>query len=388
MLSFLIKIFIKDADYENPNVRQKIGILSGIVGICFNIFLSLIKFIAALLSGSVSIMADAANNLSDAASSIVTIIGFKLSGQKPDKEHPFGHGRIEYVAGLIVSFFIFGMGIELLTSSVKKIFAGSDINASIYIVIILIISIAVKFYMYYYNKSLAKKISSPTLHGTAKDSISDVVATSAVLLSVCIYFFLKINIDGVVGCITSLLILYEAFETAKDTISPLLGEAPSDELIEKIKGDVLVHDGVLGVHDIVIHNYGAFNKMMSLHVEVPSTGDLVSVHDLIDTIEHDINEKYSCTSVIHMDPVDLSDEEAGNIKEDVRKYIADISDEFLFHDFRIVHHKDRKIIKFDVVVPFDFEISDEKIKEKLIDACKEKYKDFDCDITIDKISKL
>lgn len=389
MFQLLARLFVPDYHKtEDPVIRQKLGILSGLVGIGFNLLLFMIKLLAALLSQSVSILADAVNNLSDAGSSVVTIIGFRLAGQKPDEEHPFGHGRIEYVAGLVVAFLIFGMAVELFRSSVKKILAPTDIEFSVLIAVILLVSILVKLYMFYYNYSLGKKMGSPVLVNTAKDSISDVISTSVVLATSVIGAATGISLDGLAGSAVALFIIWQAFEATRDTVSPLIGEAPSQKLLNEVAASVMEYKGVLGVHDIVVHNYGPSKMMMSLHVEVPSSGSLLEVHDLIDEIEQDLDEKYMCTAVIHMDPVDLGDTAEQEMKEKIRKWIEAFGPELLFHDFRIIHHKQNKIIAFDVVVPFKYTVADEEIKKTLEQNCKAEYPDCSCEITIDKAQHL
>lgn len=386
MIRFLAGIFIKDNENVNDaNVRRQYGILCGAFGIVLNLFLCIIKTIAAFMADSVSILADAANNMSDAASSVVTIIGFKLAGHKPDKEHPFGHGRIEYVAGLVVAFIIFGMAVELFRNSIKKIIHPEKTEFSITIACILIVSIVVKLYMFYYNRRLGQKLSSAVLTNNSKDSISDVLSTSVVLISSIIGYVFDIRLDGYAGSLVSLFIFYQAFEAAKDTISPLLGEAPSHEMIRNIKNDVLSFDSILGVHDIVIHNYGPNKIMMSLHAEVSSDGTLIEVHDLVDSIERFLNQKYLCTATIHVDPVNLKDEQVKKMKEELAEHLQKVlGKDVLFHDFRVVHHKNERRLEFDLVVPFDYKSSDDVILELVYKDCDRMFPDYKCDVTIDK----
>ncbi len=385
MIQFLAGIFIKDHNNTNDaNVRRQYGILCGAFGVVLNIILVIIKMTAAFMSGSVSILADAANNMSDAETSVVTIIGFKLASQKPDKKHPFGHGRIEYVAGLIVAFFIFGMAVELLRTSVKKIMHPEQTGFNLVIAGILIVAIFIKLYMFLYNMDLGKKLSSAVLVNNAKDSISDVVSTSVVLISSFISYKTGIILDGYAGTLVALFIFYQAYEATRDTISPLLGEAPSDEMINAIEGDVLTFDKILGVHDIIVHNYGPSKTMMSLHVEIDSDESLLEAHDLVDEIEQLLNEKYSCSSVIHVDPVNLHDEEVMMIKDRMKERIRQLGDDIKFHDFRIIHHKNEKIIAFDIVVPFDYKSSDDEVIKFAKDACKEMFPDYETEVTVDK----
>lgn len=385
MIQFLAGIFIKDHKNTNDaNVRRQYGILCGAFGVVLNIILVVIKSIAAFMSGSVSILADAANNMSDAQTSVVTIIGFKLASQKPDKKHPFGHGRIEYIAGLVVAFFIFGMAVELFRTSVKKIINPEQTGFDLIIAGILIVSILLKLYMFLYNMELGKKLSSAVLINNAKDSISDVVSTSVVLISSYISHVFGVSLDGYAGTMVACFIFYQAFEATRDTISPLLGEAPSPEMISSIEKDVLEFDKIMGVHDIVIHNYGPSMTMMSLHVELPSDGTLLETHDLVDEIEQFLNTKYSCSCVIHVDPVNLDDDEAMMIKKKVEVRIKALGPDIKFHDFRIIHHKNKKIIAFDVVVPFDYDASDEEVSKFAQDSCKEMFPDYETEVTVDK----
>lgn len=386
MICFLAKLLIKDYDQvQNPGVRRQYGIISGGMGIAFNIFLFVTKFLAGVFSGSISILGDAFNNLSDATSSVVTLVGFKLSGQEADEEHPFGHGRIEYIAGLIVSLFIILTGVELVQSSVKRVINPDRVEFNLFIGAILIISIFIKLIMFHSNMSAAKLIESATLKSVAIDSISDVVTTSIVLLSALINYFFKFNIDGVAGLFVALLIIKSGWEAAVDTINPLLGEPPSKEFIEDVVSTVTSYEGVLGVHDIVIHNYGPTRIFMSLHVEVPAVRDIISVHDLVDSIENELHQKYHCIAVIHMDPVVEGDLETDELKERISKALFQLDPKLSFHDFRIIHNEGtKKVLKFDVVVPYNYALSDTFIidylkRYSLID------KDLmDIEITIDK----
>ncbi|MCR5771068.1 MAG: cation diffusion facilitator family transporter [Butyrivibrio sp.] len=385
MIQFLAGIFIKDhKNINDANVRRQYGILCGAFGVVLNIVLVIIKFMAAMMSSSVSILADAANNLSDAETSVVTIIGFKLAAQKPDKKHPFGHGRIEYIAGLVVAFFIFGMAIELLRTSLKKIMEPEKTEFNLIIAGILIASVLVKLYMYLYNNEVGKKISSAVLINNAKDSIADVFSTSVVLITSLVSYLYDVSLDGYAGALVACFIFYQAFEATRDTISPLLGEAPSDDMIKSIESDVLEFDKILGVHDIIVHNYGPSKTMMSLHVEISSEGTLMEAHDLIDEIEHFLNQKYSCSSVIHVDPVDLHDDETMMIKGKMEGRIKALGPDIKFHDFRIIHHKNKKIIAFDVVVPFDYDASDEEIIDFVRESSNEMFPGYETEVTVDK----
>ena len=386
MISFLATFFIKDHNNtEDLEVRNKYGILSGVVGVILNCILFASKLFAGIISSSISITGDAFNNLSDAASSIVTLIGFKLSGQEADEEHPFGHGRLEYIAGLIVALFIILMGVELMQSSFEKIIHPKETTFSRLIAGILIFSIFIKFIMFQGNLEASKKISSTALRNTAMDSISDVVTTGIVLLSSFISYKTGIILDGYIGVLACIFIIKTGCEAAKNTISPLLGETPSKELVSEIEEFVLGYEGVLGVHDIVIHNYGPGRNFVSLHVEVPGDEDIVTVHDLVDDIENDIRNKYGCMVVIHMDPVVRNDEFSENLKRRIKHVVAELDPNLSFHDFRVIHSKgDRKRVAFDLQVPYKYSLKDEDIRKYLFDHIDGIEPGIQCDITIDK----
>lgn len=385
MICFLAKFFIKDYEKTNlPDVRQGYGVISGITGVAFNILLFLTKMFAAFLCGSISILGDALNNLSDAASSIVTLVGFKLSGQAADEEHPFGHGRIEYIAGLIVSLLIIVTGIELVHSSFNKIINPEQTSFSITIAVILIISIFIKLIMFQGNLQASQKINSAALKSTAIDSISDVFTTSLVLVCALLNYIFGVNIDGFVGVAVGLLIIRAGVNAAKDTINPLLGETPSKEYLQEISNLVNSHDGVLGVHDIVVHNYGPSRIFMSLHVEVPADKDIITVHDLIDDIENELRQKYHCTAVIHMDPV-VMNASIAELKRKVKHILQELDPGLSFHDLRMIHSdKDEKKLTFDVVVPYKYDMSDEEIISYLDKHIEEIDPNIRPEIEIDK----
>ncbi len=386
MINLLARIFIKD--YKNikvPSVRQSYGIMSGLIGVFLNCFLFVIKIVAGYISGSIAVVSDAFNNLSDAASSVVTLVGFRLSGCEADEKHPFGHGRVEYIAGLVVSLFIILTGCELIQSSVKKVIEPDDITFNSVVLVILIISILVKLVMFAANTRIAGLIESATIRSTAIDSISDVVVTGVVLLSIIIGNKTGIQIDGYAGVLVGFFILKAGYESARDTISPLLGEPPGKEFIEDIKNTVLSFDGALGVHDIIVHNYGPSRIIMSLHVEVPSDKNIVEVHDIIDDIENELRQKYHCSAVIHMDPVYPDDEESISLKNMVKFSLEEIDEKLSFHDFRIIKHEGKKTrIAFDVVIPYNYDLSDEDILVTLKSRIKSILPDIATDITIDK----
>ncbi|MBP3782934.1 MAG: cation transporter [Butyrivibrio sp.] len=389
MISFLARFFIKDhKQVDSPIVRQSYGMLSGAFGIAFNIILVIFKMIAGVLSGSIAVFSDALNNLSDVTSSVVTLIFFKLSGRDADEEHPFGHGRLEYVAGLIVSLLIIIMAVELLNGSIMKIIHPEDVELSFVIVLILVVSIFIKFIMFASYLQTAKLIDSATIRSAAMDSLSDVLSTSIVLVSLIVFEVTKINVDGYAGIVVALFIFKTGIDAAKDTINPLLGEPPSREFLREIEKTVLAHECVLGVHDIVVHNYGPSRVMMSLHVEVPSDENLITIHDIIDEIEKELRQKYHCTAVIHMDPVDSSDSEAMAIKNWLTLNIEEIDPSIKFHDLRLVRKEGEKpIVEFDLEVPYRYKMADDELVKLLENRLKEIGDGYSYDITVDKKEK-
>lgn len=384
MINFLAKLFIKDKDnIKNPDVRRKYGILCGATGIGFNVFLFLGKFFVGIFSKSVAVMADAFNNLSDAGSSIITMIGFKLAGKKPDAEHPFGHGRIEYISGLIVSMLILLMGFELATSSIKSIIHPEDVTYNFSAIIILIVSIVVKLYMVFYNKKIGKKIESSAMTATAIDSLSDVIATSVVLISVIIAKFTSIHIDGYAGLAVALFILYSGFCAGKETIEPLLGVPPEKELVEDIESTVMKHPEIIGVHDLVVHDYGPGRLMISLHAEVSSHNDFFAIHDVIDNIEAEVSEKFTCETVIHMDPIDTENRQLEGIKEFVKQIVLGINKNLSIHDFRMVPGNTHTNLIFDVVLDESLKIPQEQLRQEIINTVHKSHPEYNCVMKFD-----
>ena len=362
MVQLLARFFIKNYEQtESPSVRQSYGVLCGSVGIGFNILLFIGKFLAGLISNSIAITADAFNNLSDAGSSLITLIGFKMAGQKPDTEHPFGHGRIEYLTGLLVSLLILLMGVELIKSSVSKILHPEATECTPMVAGILIVSILVKLYMYLYNRSTGRKIDSAAMLATAADSLSDMLSTSVVLIATLIGKFTGLQIDGWCGLLVGIFILYAGFSAAKDTISPLLGQPPQKEFVEKIESIVQSYPQVLGIHDLIVHDYGPGRVMISLHAEVPASGDMLHLHDTIDNIERQLHRELHCDAVIHMDPVMNDDEETQELKKQVTCCLHELDKSLNLHDFRIVKGPTHTNIIFDILVPFKFQLSDAEI---------------------------
>ena len=354
MITFLSHFFIKDyKDYNSPQVRQSYGMLCGAVGIALNIFLFIGKWLAGILSGSIAITADAFNNLSDAGSSVITLVGFKLSGQKPDTEHPFGHGRMEYISGLLVSVAILIMGFELIRSSIDKIRTPEPIECSPVIIAVLIASILVKIYMYYYNRTIGHKIDSTAMQATAGDSLSDTVSTSLVLLATIISQLTGLVLDGWFGVLVGIFIFYTGTTTMKDTIDPLLGQAPEKNLVEEIEEIVLAHPLVHGMHDLIVHDYGPGRLILSLHAEVPAHGDLLIIHDEIDNIEPELQDKLNCSATIHIDPIVTDNKEVNEMRTQLQEVVHNLDRRFSIHDFRMTFGKQRKNLIFDLSVPLE-----------------------------------
>ncbi|MBQ5560506.1 MAG: cation transporter [Lachnospiraceae bacterium] len=345
--------------------RKAYGTLCSIVGICLNIVLFAGKYMAGLLSGSVAITADAFNNLSDAGSSIITLIGFLFAGKEPDLEHPFGHGRFEYLSGFLVSIAIILMGFELMKSSVAKIIHPEQIDTSYVALGILAASILVKLYMALYNKKGAKIYNSPAMDATAVDSLSDSVATTVVMITMLIFRFTGINLDGYCGVIVAGLILYAGYQSVKDTVSPLLGVAPDEEFVDEIEKLVMEFPHVEGVHDLVVHDYGPGRMMISLHAEVPGNEDIYVLHDEIDRIERELKVKLQCEAVIHMDPIEVDNEELKRVKQQVKEKIKEWKEEITIHDFRMVPGVTHTNLIFDVVVTYDMGLKEQDVIEKV-----------------------
>ena len=385
MLNLLSRLLIKNRDdVSSPSVRQAYGVLCGALGIFLNLCLFAGKLAAGLLSNSIAITADAFNNLSDAGSSVITLIGFRMAGQKPDPDHPFGHGRIEYISGLLVAVIIALMGLELLKTSFSKILHPEEIAFSPVIAVILFVSILVKCYMYLYNRQIGKRIDSTAMLATATDSLSDTAATAVVLVSSLTAHFTGLAIDGWCGLAVGLFICYAAYSAAKDTISPLLGQAPDKEFVRKINDIVMAHSGVLGIHDLIVHNYGPGRILISLHAEVPADGNILTMHDMIDTIEHELRSALNCHAVIHMDPVCVGDEETDRLKELVAGCLAEISPALTMHDFRIVSGPTHTNLIFDVVTPYNFDLSDEALTQRIEEKIHEDNPNYFAVIDIDK----
>ncbi len=382
MITCLAKFWIRESDSEEKK-RRVYGTLGAVVGIFLNICLFTGKYLAGFLSGSIAIMADAFNNLSDAGSSFISLIGFVFSGKKPDLDHPFGHGRIEYLAGLGVSFLILLMGVELAKNSVQKILHPVSVQISTLSIAVLSASILVKLYMAYYNHAIGKKIRSATMAATATDSLSDAAATTVVLLAMLFLSVTGINIDGYCGILVAVFILAAGIGAAKETVSPLLGQAPDPEFVKEIKELVMQHEEVLGIHDMAVHDYGPGRVMVSLHAEVSGDGNIYELHDLIDRIERELKEKLHCETVIHMDPIDVGNEKTVEMKEETVKLVKAIDERLTIHDFRMVTGTTHHNMIFDVVIPADFKLSQEELKDIIQKKVWEKWPDYYVVIDVD-----
>lgn len=362
MIKLLTKLFIKDHEnVTNAAVRRAYGTMCSLYGIFLNLLLFAGKYFAGLISGSVAITADAFNNLSDAGSSIITLLGFAIAGKKPDPDHPFGHGRAEYLAGLVLSAVIILMGFELVKSSFEKILHPEPISSGLLPAIILVCSILVKFYMCLYNRSVGKKINSAAMQATATDSLSDSVATTVVLLSMGVSYFFHVNIDGYAGLLVAVFILYAGFNAAKDTVSPLLGQAPDPEFVQQVADIVTAHPEVVGIHDLVVHDYGPGRVMVSLHAEVRGDGNIFDLHDAIDTAETELKEQLGCIATIHMDPIEADNTEVSQMRAAVAETLKELDDVISIHDFRMVPGPTHTNLIFDAVVPADYKKSDEEL---------------------------
>ena len=355
MLKLLTRLFIKDSEnVTDAGVRRAYGTLCSVYGIFLNILLFAGKYFAGLLSGSVAIVADAFNNLSDAGSSVITLLGFAIAGKKPDLDHPFGHGRVEYLAGLLLSALIIAMGFELGKSSLTKILHPEPVTVGLLPAVILLASIGVKFYMCLYNRSVGKKINSAAMQATATDSLSDSVATTVVLLSMGVSYFFHVNIDGYAGLLVAVFILYAGFNAAKDTVSPLLGQAPDPEFVQQVADIVTAHPEVVGIHDLVVHDYGPGRVMVSLHAEVRGDGNIFDLHDAIDTAETELKEQLGCIATIHMDPIEADNTEVSQMRAAVAEKLKELDDVISIHDFRMVPGPTHTNLIFDAVVPADY----------------------------------
>ena len=366
MITLLARLFIRDRDkVADAGVRRAYGMLCSLTGIGLNILLFLGKYLAGRLSGSIAMTADAFNNLSDAGSSVITLLGFRMAAKKPDPGHPFGHGRIEYLSGVAVSLIIIVVGVQLGLESIDKIMSPEPVDAGLVPMLVLVASICVKGYMFAYNRGIGRKINSPGMSATAMDSLSDSIATSVVLISMLLARFADVNVDGWGGAAVAVFIIFSGFKAAKETLSPLLGNPPDPQLVRDITDIVMSHPEVLNVHDLIVHDYGPGRLMISLHAEVPGDGDIDALHDAIDTAEYELQQKLGCSAVIHMDPVSPDGTKTAHMREELAEAAKAIDPRLTIHDFRIVDGPTHTNVIFDAVLPNDSSVTEDDAKAQL-----------------------
>ena len=385
MTNFIIKKFIKD--YENvnePKVRESYGTVSSITGIVVNVILSAGKILTGILFNSISVTADGVNNLSDGASSIITLIGFKISGKPADKDHPFGHARMEYLAGFILGIAILLVGVELIKSSFNKIINPVKTVFSIEMTVVLIISILVKLWLSVFYNKLGSKISSATIKAARTDSRNDVVATTVVLLSVFISKLTGYEVDGYVGILVALFVLYSGYDILRDILNPILGEMPDGEFISSIENKIISYDGIVNIHDLVVHNYGPNRYFATVHAEVNAKEDILKSHDLIDNIERDFARELNINLVIHLDPIITDDEEINELRGMTDKIVKSIDERLTMHDFRVVKGETHTNLIFDVVVPVDYDIKSSKLVSLIEKEVQNKNETYFAVVTVDK----
>ena len=386
MITILSRLFIPNCENTDlPEVRRRYGVLSGTVGIFLNLMLFAGKLTAGLLVHSVSITADAFNNLSDAASSVITLIGFRFAGKRRDRNHPFGHGRAEYLTGLLVSVSIVLMGIELAKTSLARILTPESARFSSVAAAILAVSILIKFYMYFYNRRLSDKIASVALRSTAMDSLSDCISTGAVLICQILSLWLNLHLDGWCGLAVSLFILRTGVVTMIETAGPLLGNAPDPELSARMTDLVLRTEGILDMHDLLIHDYGPGHLMVSLHAEVPADLTLLQAHEIIDRLETALNKEFGVECVIHIDPIDVSDQEAVAMKKCILTKLRSLHPDAGLHDFRILRSEEIPVVSFDALIPYSIKADDEDVLRLLTEFLSDNYPGYDRRIRIDRI---
>lgn len=388
MSSLLIKLFIKNSDNVKDNkVRENFGKLGSFIGIICNLLLCILKISVGIISGSISILADGFNNLSDMGSSIVTMIGFKLANKPADSDHPFGHGRMEYISAFIVAVLILLVGFELLKSSFEALVSNSSTpEYSLIAIIILAISVLVKAWLFFFNRKIGKKISSEALIATAKDSLNDAIATSVILISVLVsrLIVLPFNLDAVMGIGVAFFILYSGIMSAKETLNSILGTPPEKEVIKEIEDTILSFKEFIGIHDLIIHNYGPGRQFASVHVEVPHNSDIVRCHEQIDLCEKIVNEKLGILLVIHMDPIDTDNEVVTNAKLKMTEVIKNIDSSLSLHDFRMTPSGEKQTnLIFDVVVPSSLKLTEKELRKKIEEGAREVNPTFICVITFD-----
>ena len=386
MTDFLVNKFIKDStNIESTEVRTRYGMLASVVGIFCNVLLFSVKLTIGLILSSLAVTADAFNNLSDAASSIISFIGVKMAGKPADAEHPFGHGRIEYIAALIVSFLVIEVGFTFFKSSISKILHPEEISFDLVPFVILILSILVKLWMAFFNNKLGKRIDSKVMLATAADSLGDVITTSATVLSIIICHFTSINVDAIAGLIVSAIVIWSGISIAKDTLEPLIGERVPAELYQKITDIVESYDGIVGTHDLIVHNYGPNRSMATIHAEVPNDINIDVSHEIIDKIERDVKKDLNILLVIHMDPVEMRDEEVLSLREKTSRIVHALDPELNFHDFRVLKENEQRNLIFDLVVPDSYSEKDaNRVMHQLVSLLHEMDENVECMITLDR----
>lgn len=386
MTDFLVNKFIKDStNIESTEVRTRYGMLASVVGIFCNVLLFSVKLTIGLILSSLAVTADAFNNLSDAASSIISFIGVKMAGKPADAEHPFGHGRIEYIAALIVSFLVIEVGFTFFKSSISKILHPEEISFDLVPFVILILSILVKLWMAFFNNKLGKRIDSKVMLATAADSLGDVITTSATVLSIIICHFTSINVDAIASLIVSAIVIWSGISIAKDTLEPLIGERVPAELYQKITDIVESYDGIVGTHDLIVHNYGPNRSMATIHAEVPNDINIDVSHEIIDKIERDVKKDLNILLVIHMDPVEMRDEEVLSLREKTSRIVHALDPELNFHDFRVLKENEQRNLIFDLVIPDSYSEKDaNRVMHQLVSLLHEMDGNVECIITLDR----
>lgn len=386
MTDFLVNKFIKDStNIESTEVRTRYGMLASVVGIFCNVLLFSVKLTIGLILSSLAVTADAFNNLSDAASSIISFIGVKMAGKPADAEHPFGHGRIEYIAALIVSFLVIEVGFTFFKSSISKILHPEEISFDLVPFVILILSILVKLWMAFFNNKLGKRIDSKVMLATAADSLGDVITTSATVLSIIICHFTSINVDAIAGLIVSAIVIWSGISIAEDTLEPLIGERVPAELYQKITDIVESYDGIVGTHDLIVHNYGPNRSMATIHAEVPNDINIDVSHEIIDKIERDVKKDLNILLVIHMDPVEMRDEEVLSLREKTSRIVHALDPELNFHDFRVLKENEQRNLIFDLVIPDSYSEKDaNRVMHQLVSLLHEMDENVECIITLDR----
>lgn len=385
MTNILLRLFIKDyKNTQNNLVREKYGVLGGTVGIVLNLILAAAKLIIGTFSGSISITADAINNFSDAGSSIITLIGFKMSNKPADTTHPFGHGRIEYISGLIVAFIVLLFGFDLIKTSVERIINPTDITYSIWVIVVLVLSILGKIWLGLFNRKLGKAINSAAMTAVFTDCVSDCGATAVTIISMLLSHYAGLNVDGILGIVVAIIILIAGINIVKDTINPLLGQPPEKELVDAIEKLIMSYDKVVGIHDLIIHNYGSAKTFGSVHVEVPANENVLVVHEIMDDIEVAVKKEFGIEIVAHTDPIETDNEVVNQNKNELIKTIKDIDENLSIHDFRLVSGPNHTNLIFDVVLPYESKMTEKEITDVIKSKVKESKPNFNCVITVDR----